>query len=89
MKLYRVQARYIGAYLDHKLEADNDELVIPNFINDLNAGKVKVQKENTGRTPKLCLVTYEEIEHDRIISVASSQEDKPGVQMEPILSRER
>jgi hypothetical protein len=86
MKLYRVQARYIGAYLDHKLEADNDELVILNFINDLNAGKVKVQKENTGRTPKLCLVTYEEIEHDRIISVASSQEDKPGVQMEPILS---
>jgi hypothetical protein len=86
MKLYRVQARYIGAYLDHKLEADNDELVIPNFINDLNAGKVKVQKENTGRIPKLCLVTYEEIEHDRIISVTSSQEDKPGVQMEPILS---
>ena len=86
MKLYRVQARYIGAYLDHKLEADNDEQVIGNFINDLNAGKVKVQKENTGRTPKLCLVTYEEIEHDRIISVASSQEDKPGVQMEPILS---
>jgi hypothetical protein len=86
MKLYRVQARYIGAYLDHKLEADNDELVTLNFINDLNAGKVKVQKENTGRTPKLCLVTYEEIEHDRIISVASSQEDKPGVQMEPILS---
>jgi hypothetical protein len=60
--------------------------VIPNFINDLNAGKVKVQKENAGRIPKLCLVTYEEIEHDRIISVASSQEDKPGVQMEPILS---
>jgi hypothetical protein len=27
---------------------------LPNFINDLNAGKVKVQKENTGRTPKLC-----------------------------------
>jgi hypothetical protein len=45
MKLYRVQARYIGAYLDHKLEADNDEQVIDNFINDLNAGKVKVQKE--------------------------------------------
>ena len=86
MKLYRVQARYIGAYLDHKLEADNDEQVIDNFINDLNAGKVKVQKENAGRIPKLCLVTYEEIEHDRIISVASSQEDKPGVQMEPILS---
>ena len=86
MKLYRVQARYIGAYLDHKLEADNDELVIPNFINDLNAGKVKVQKENTGRIPKLCLVTYEEIERDRIVSVTSGSKDGLGIQMESVLS---
>ena len=86
MKLYRVQARYIGAYLDHKLEADNDELVIPNFINDLNAGKVKVQKENTGRIPKLCLVTYEEIERDRIVSVTSGSKDGLGIQVESVLS---
>ena len=86
MKLYRVQARYIGAYLDHKLEADNDELVIPNFINDLNAGKVKVQKEKTGRISKLCLVTYEEIERDRIVSVTSGSKDGLGIQMESVLS---
>ena len=86
MKLYRVQARYIGAYLDHKLEADNDELVIPNFINDLNAGKVKVQKENSGRISKLCLVTYEEIERDRIVSVTSGSKDGLGIQVESVLS---
>ena len=86
MKLYRVQARYIGAYLDHKLEADNDELVIPNFINDLNAGKVKVQKEKTGRISKLCLVTYEEIERDRIVSVTSGSKDGLGIQVESVLS---
>ena len=86
MKLYRVQARYIGAYIDHKLEADNDELVIPNFINDLNAGKVKVQKEKTGRISKLCLVTYEEIERDRIVSVTSGSKDGLGIQVESVLS---
>jgi hypothetical protein len=86
MKLYRVQARYIGAYLDHKLEADNDEQVIGNFINDLNAGKVKVQKEKTGRISKLCLVTYEEIERDRIVSVTSGSKDGLGIQMESVLS---
>jgi hypothetical protein len=85
MKLYRVQARYIGAYLDHKLEADNDEQVIDNFINDLNAGKVKVQKENSGRISKLCLVTYEEIERDRIVSVTSGSKDGLGIQMESVL----
>jgi hypothetical protein len=86
MKLYRVQARYIGAYLDHKLEADNDEQVIGNFINDLNAGKVKVQKEKTGRISKLCLVTYEEIERDRIVSVTSGSKDGLGIQVESVLS---
>lgn len=86
MKLYRVQARYIGAYLDHKLEADNDEQVIDNFINDLNGGKVKVQKEKTGRISKLCLVTYEEIERDRIVSVTSGSKDGLGIQVESVLS---
>jgi hypothetical protein len=64
MKLYRVQARYLGKYLDHKIEADEDEQVIPNFINELNAGKVTIKQEMTGRTPHLCLVTYEEIKRD-------------------------
>ena len=64
MKLYRVQARYLGKYLDHKIEADEDEQVIPNFINELNAGKVTIKQEMTGRIPHLCLVTYEETKRD-------------------------
>jgi len=86
MKLYRVQARYIGAYLDHQFEADNDEKVMNTFINELNTGKVKIKPEQTGRIPNLCLITYEEIERDRIVSVTSSQKDGLGIKMEPVLS---
>ncbi len=86
MKLYRVQARYFGAYLNYQLEAESDEQVIPNFINELSAGNVTIEKEMTGRIPHLCLVTYEEIERDRIVSGTVSQKDGPGIQMEPILS---
>jgi hypothetical protein len=86
MKLYRVQARYFGAYLNHKLEAESDERVIDSFINELDAGNVTIEKEMTGRIPDLCLVTYEEIERDRIVSVTSSQKDGLGIQMEPSIS---
>jgi hypothetical protein len=86
MKLYRVQARYFGAYLNHKLEAESDEQVIDSFINELDAGNVTIEKEMTGRIPNLCLVTYEEIERDRIVSVTSSQKDGLGIQMEPSIS---
>ena len=60
MKLYRVQARYLGAYIDHKVSAENDEKVMPNFIDKLNTGTVKIEEE-TLTQPKLCLVTYEEL----------------------------
>jgi len=85
MKLYRVQARYIGVYLDHNIEADSDEQVIRNFINELNEGKIVIQKEKTGRQSSLCSVTYEEIERDRIVSVTSGKENGLGVQVEPVL----
>ena len=49
MKLYRVQARHLGAYIDHQVSCDTEEQVIPNFINE------------TLTQPKLCLVTYEEL----------------------------
>ena len=86
MKLYRVQARYFGAYLNHQLEAESDERVIDSFINELDAGNVTIEKEMTGRITDLCLVTYEEIERDRIVSVTSSQKDGLGIQMEPSIS---
>ena len=60
MKLYRVQARYLGTYIDHKVSAENDEKVMPNFIDKLNTGTVKIEEE-TLTQPKLCLVTYEEL----------------------------
>ncbi len=60
MKLYRVQARHLGAYIDHQVSCDTEEQVIPNFINELNTGKVKIEEE-TLTQPKLCLVTYEEL----------------------------
>ena len=46
MKLYRVQARHLGAYIDHQVSCDTEEQVIPNFINELNTGKVEIQQEN-------------------------------------------
>jgi len=85
MKLYRVQARYIGVYLDHNIEADSDEQVIHNFINELNEGKIVIQEEKTGRQTSLCSVTYEEIERDRIVSVTSGEKNGLGVQVEPVL----
>ena len=60
MKLYRVQARHLGAYIDHQVSCDTEEQVIPSFINELNTGKVEIQQENLCQ-PKLCLITYEEI----------------------------
>tara|TARA_R110000764_G_scaffold111167_1_gene197856 strand:- start:1500 stop:1751 length:252 start_codon:yes stop_codon:yes gene_type:complete len=71
MKLYRVQARYLGTYIDHKVSAENDEKVMPNFIDKLNTGTVKIEEE-TLTQPKLCLVTYEEINNDRINTSTTS-----------------
>ena len=71
MKLYRVQARHLGAYIDHQVSCDTEEQVIPNFINELNTGKVKIEEE-TLTQPKLCLVTYEEINNDRINTSTTS-----------------
>lgn len=75
MKFYRVQARYLGVYLDHKLEAENDETVIRNFINELNAGKVKIVEDDFKPIPTKCLVYYEEIESAKNTSTAHSQKD--------------
>lgn len=71
MKLYRVQARHLGAYIDHKVSCDTEEQVIPNFINELNANKVKIEKENLTQ-PKLCLITYEELNNDGIKTSTTS-----------------
>lgn len=75
MKFYRVQARYLGVYLNHKLEAENDETVIRNFINELSAGKVKISEDNARLIPTKCLVFYEEIESAENTSTAHSQKD--------------
>jgi hypothetical protein len=71
MKLYRVQARHCGAYIDHQVSCETEEQVIPNFINELNTGKVKIEEE-TLTHPKLCLVTYEELNNDGIITSTTS-----------------
>ena len=71
MKLYRVQARYCGAYIDHQVSCETEEQVIPNFINELNANKVKIENENLTQ-PNLCLVTYEELNNDGIITSTTS-----------------
>jgi hypothetical protein len=71
MKLYRVQARHCGAYIDHQVSCETEEQVIPNFINELNTGKVKIEEE-TLTQPKLCLVTYEELNNDGIITSTTS-----------------
>jgi len=75
MKSYRVQARYLGAYFDHKVEAESDEQVIGNFIQQLNSGNVKIQKESAGLLPYKCLVTIEEIEHGTNSSVTLGAKD--------------
>lgn len=61
MKLYRVQVRFLGVYLDHKVEAEKDENVIDNFIKQLSSGAVELQKEQAGILKHKCLVTYEEV----------------------------
>ena len=71
MKLYRVQARHFGAYIDHQVSCETEKQVIPNFINELNTGKVKIESENLTQ-PKLCLVTYEELNNDGIITSTTS-----------------
>ncbi len=71
MKLYRVQARHCGAYIDHQVNCETEEQVIPNFINELNTGKVKIESENLTQ-PNLCLVTYEELNNDGIITSTTS-----------------
>ena len=70
MKLYRVQARHCGAYIDHQVSCETEEQVMPNFINELNTGKVKIESENLTQ-PNLCLVTYEEL-NDGIITSTTS-----------------
>lgn len=75
MKSYRIQARHLGAYLDHNVEAESDEQAIDNFIKQLNSGNVKIQKDSAGILKHLCLVTIEEIENDKNVSVTLSQKN--------------
>lgn len=61
MKCYRIQARYLGVYLDHSVGAENEKQGIQRFLNDLSAGLVELQKETAGIVKHKCLVTIEEI----------------------------
>lgn len=72
MKSYRIQARYLGAYLDSKVEAESDEKAIDSFIKQVSSGNIKIQKEPSGLLPYKCLVTIEEIEHGTNSSVTVS-----------------
>jgi len=82
MRSYRIQARYLGVYLDSNVEAESDEQAIDNFIKQVGSGNVKIQKEPAGLLPYKCLVTIEEIEHGNNSSVTTSKEDGARVSLE-------
>ena len=85
MKLYRFIARYAGQRIIVDVNAHNDEEAKNNFITELKKGGGTWRKEIT-YSPSKVFLTYEEIE-DGNITVAVTEKDQLGIQVEPVVSR--
>jgi len=84
MKLYRFIARYAGQRIIVDVNAHNDEEAKNNFITELKKGEGTWRKEIT-YSPSKVFLTYEEIE-DGNITVAVTEKDQLGIQVEPVVS---
>jgi hypothetical protein len=84
MKLYRFIARYAGQRIIVDVNAHNDEEAKNNFITELKKGGGTWRKEIT-YSPSKVFLTYEEIE-DGNITVAVTEKDQLGIQVEPVVS---
>jgi hypothetical protein len=84
MKLYRFIARYAGQRIIVDVNAHNDEEAKNNFITELKKGGGTWRKEIT-YSPSKVFLTYEEIE-DGNITVAITEKDQLGIQVEPVVS---
>ena len=84
MKLYRFIARYAGQRIIVDVNAHNDEEARNNFITELKKGGGTWRKEIT-YSPSKVFLTYEEIE-DGNITVAVTEKDQLGIQVEPVVS---
>ena len=84
MKLYRFIARYAGQRIIVDVHAHNDEEAKNNFITELKKGGGTWRKEIT-YSPSKVFLTYEEIE-DGNITVAVTEKDQLGIQVEPVVS---
>jgi len=84
MKLYRFIARYAGQRIIVDVNAHHDEEAKNNFITELKKGGGTWRKEIT-YSPSKVFLTYEEIE-DGNITVAVTEKDQLGIQVEPVVS---
>ena len=84
MKLYRFIARYAGQRIIVDVNAHNDEEAKNNFITELKKDGGTWRKEIT-YSPSKVFLTYEEIE-DGNITVAVTEKDQLGIQVEPVVS---
>ena len=79
MKAYRIQARCMGSYLDHTLEAEGDQDALNKFSEAVSSGKVKEQKISFYDPKKTC-ITFEEVDRD-VTTATGVKETTVGIKM--------
>ena len=63
MKTYRIQARHRESYIDHQLQAENDQDALNKFSKLVNEGQVKVKDEGFFLGDRV-YITFEEVDSD-------------------------
>ena len=63
MKTYRIQARHRESYIDHRLQADNDQDALNKFSKLVSEGQVKIKDEAFYLGDRV-YITFEEVDSD-------------------------
>lgn len=69
MKLYRIQAKYKGIYINEMLESENDTAALDCFVKKVESGEVKLNDNDGFYDPNRMFITFEEVDRDATINV--------------------
>jgi hypothetical protein len=85
MKLYRIQVRIKDLYFNGLAEGSTIEEAKDDFANKIKNGQIIAQKNSVSADSRY-IITYEEIDSDRNITVSIAKKDQLGIQVEPVVS---
>jgi len=69
MKLYRIQAKYKGIYINEMLESENDAAALDCSSSKVESGEVKLNDTGGFYDPNRMFITFEEVDRNATIDV--------------------